>query len=87
MPHGCHGAGLHALSLPPPVAKRFQKGLVRSPSRSRWHYGWPGPRVSAREMKLPEGSAIANATWTERDFTDVDRDVWMAAGYGTTSQI
>jgi hypothetical protein len=41
----------------------------------------PAPRLSAREQALRgQETAVVQAAWTERGFTDVERDVWIEAG-------
>lgn len=41
----------------------------------------PTRRLSAREETLREQeTAVVHAAWTDRGFTDVERDVWIQAG-------
>jgi hypothetical protein len=59
---------LEALRLLEP---KPQPRAVRMPTRP----------LSAREEALRgQETAVVHAAWTERGFTDVERDVWIAAG-------
>ncbi len=70
---------LHAPFLDPAIYLEALRLLQPKPQPRALRV--PAPQLSGREQKLlRQESAVAEAAWTERGFTDVDRDVWLAAG-------
>lgn len=68
---------LHAPFLDPAISLEALRVLETKPQPLRV----PAPRLSGREQKLlRQESTIAEAAWTERGFTDVDRELWLAGG-------
>ncbi len=70
---------LHAPFLDPAVYLEALRLLEPKPQPRALRV--PAPRLSARQQELRwQEAAVVQAAWTERGFTDVERDVWIAAG-------
>lgn len=70
---------LHAPFLDPAVYLEALRLLEPKPQPRAMRM--PAPRLSAREQALRgQEAAVVQAAWTERGFTDVERDVWIEAG-------
>jgi hypothetical protein len=70
---------LHAPFLDPAVYLEALRLLEPKPQPRALRM--PTGRLSAREEALRgQETAVVHAAWTERGFTDVERDVWIEAG-------